>query len=67
MAIQIDTHKLVDIVKSLDEDVDGCCCAASHYVGKLGDKVVKITVMDAREAQDDGYDDSFLTPLIMEH
>lgn len=67
MAIQIDISELADMIESLNHDVGGACCASSHYVGKLSDdKIVKITVMDAQEAEDDGYDDCRLTPLIAE-
>lgn len=55
--IKIDKERIEAVIAELSRDVTGMCCSASMYVGKTrSGKVVKLTVMDADEAEDDGFD-----------
>lgn len=55
--IQIDAEALQGVIGELSRDVNAMCCEASMFIGKLrSGKVVQITVMDADEAENQGFD-----------
>lgn len=55
--IQIDAEALQGVIGKLSRDVGGVCCESSKIIGVLrSGKVVQITVMDADEAENQGFD-----------
>lgn len=55
--IQVSKEGVEAAIAELSRDVSGLCCEASLYIGQLrSGKVVKLTVMDKDEAENDGFD-----------
>lgn len=55
--IQIDAEALQGVIGELSRDAGHEYCEASMFIGKLrSGKVVQITVMDADEAENQGFD-----------
>lgn len=55
--IIVDKEGIEAVIKQLSRDVNGICCEARMYIGRLrSGKVVKLVVMDKDEAENDGFD-----------